>query len=97
MTLSFVLDLAGQAVRHPADAGNRAGIRFSAQALIVAQNPTRQRDPATRDTDPHAIARDRQIPVQDCHDGELDPLIAAPLPIVLVAGSELKLRGKVSV
>ena len=48
MILSFVFDLAGQAVRHSGDAWDHPRVGFGARFLIVAQDLAGQGDPSRR-------------------------------------------------
>jgi hypothetical protein len=91
--LALVPRLARKAVDNAGDAWDHPRVSFGARSLIVAHDPTCQGDPSTVDADLDAVARNGEIPMQRRHDGELDPLVASPLPIVLVVCSKLELRG----
>src|ERR1700722_2559383 len=93
-SVALVPRLACEAIDHPGDAGSHSRVRFGACFLIFPRDLASQDHPSAGDIHLYTVARNGQIPVKRCHDGELDALVA-PLPIMFIVGSELEFRGKV--
>jgi hypothetical protein len=79
-------------IRHSGDAWNRQSVGLSACLLIVASYPTGESDLSAIDAHVYSVARYSEVPVKCRHDRELNPLVAAPLPIVRVVCPKLESR-----